>query len=135
MELDLVFRFENIEIEATNRTPYVKLNKDEGFIEIKGKSIPENKNKFYWHFNRWVSEYVRCPADNTTVNIRLAYVNSSSLLVIAGFLKTLLNYVGLKSTITVNWFYEAGDEDMKDIGLFLNESTGFNMDIQEVQVI
>ena len=47
----LTFGFENVEIESTFKTPYIKLNKDEGLIEIRGVSIPENTVQFYWHFN------------------------------------------------------------------------------------
>lgn len=135
MEADVIYGFENVQIQATNRTPFVNLNKDEGLIEIKGKSIPENAVHFYYHFNRWISEYVNQPQEKTTVNLACTYLNSASLVVVSRLMKQLNELIAVKSTIIINWVYETGDEEMRELGEFLCQDMNFKINLQEVERI
>ena len=57
----------------------IVLNADEGLIEIRGKSYPENTFEFYAPMMDWVREYFETSAqDVTTVNLEITYFNSSS---------------------------------------------------------
>ena len=69
---------EPISIEGTAKTPTVKFNSDQGIIEIKGRSIPENTVEFYKPLVDWLEEYKAGPLPKTTVNIQLEYFNTSS---------------------------------------------------------
>ena len=135
MDVDIIYGFENVKIEATARTPYVNLDKDNGLIELKGKSIPENAVQFYWHFNRWVSEYINQPQKQTTVNLAFTYLNSASLVVVSGLLRQLNGLIGIKSNIIINWLYESGDDEIKELGDFLCQDMHFKINLQEVERI
>lgn len=116
MDLPLEFGFENVEIEGTMKTPYILLDKDKGLIEIRGNSIPENTREFYWHFNRWLTEYCSQPAKHTKVNLALRYINSSSAVVITRMMQLIDTMIGMNTTIEINWYYEEEDQSMQEQG-------------------
>lgn len=110
------YDFENVEVPATIKTPFIRLNKDEGIIELRGRSIPENTVDFYYYFNRWLSEYSREPAENTRVILALQYLNSSSSVVVTNMMKLMDGLIGLKSKVSIDWYYERDDVEMRDLG-------------------
>ena len=69
---------EPISIEGTPKTPTVKFDSIQGFMEIKGRSNPENSKVFYEPLIDWLEEYAKDPGDNTIVNIQLEHFNTSS---------------------------------------------------------
>jgi len=129
------YGFENIEIEGTEKSPSIILNKDEGIIEIRGKSIPENTREFYYPFNRWLTEYSYTPALKTQVTVALQYMNSSSSVVITRLIKLLDDMIGLKSEVRVKWYYEKDDIEMKEQGEYYKSIMQIPIDLIEVEMI
>ncbi len=104
-------------IEGTNKTPYISFDNTTGNLEISGKSIPENSFSFYQPLNQWLEEYRVAPAQVTTFNVILEYFNTSSskcLLDLFRILEKIQN-TG-KSSVTVIWNFEEGDDDMEEAG-------------------
>jgi hypothetical protein len=107
---------ESIIIEGTPKTPTVEFNAEEGKVEIKGRSIPENSVEFYNPLIAWLEEYGNNPKDVTQVNIQLEYFNTSSSKCILDVFKKLESLAKAGNDIKVNWFYEEDDEDMLEAG-------------------
>ena len=107
---------ETITIEGTPKTPTIVFNTGTGFLEIKGRSIPENSIEFYKPLVDWLEKYASKPQPATNVNIQLEYFNTSSSKCILDVFKKLeaINKGG--SAVTINWYYEADDEDMLEAG-------------------
>jgi len=126
------FEYKNIEIASSAKTPYVILNKDTGEIIIEGRSFPENAPEFYYQFTRWLAEYSLNPAPKTKVSLGLLYLNSSSVSIITGMMKLLDNMISMKTEVEITWVYENGDEDMKDLGLYYQESLSSSVQVIEV---
>ncbi len=107
---------DNLIIESTVKTPEVKLNSN-GFLEISGKSIPENSIAFYQPLYAWLDNYATNPAAKTELKISLEYFNTSSSKCLLDVLRKLdvLNKSG-KSSVSVTWYYEDGDDDMLEAG-------------------
>ncbi len=99
-------------LEGTVQTPTVKFDGALGFVEIKGKSNPENAVEFYKPILGWIDEYVKAPAALTNVNIHLEYFNTSSSKCILTVLKKLEAIYNAKNEVIINWYYEKGDIDM-----------------------
>jgi hypothetical protein len=99
-------------IEGTNNTPNVKFDGARGFIEIRGRSNPENSIAFYKPLIDWLEEYVKIPAALTIVDIKLEYFNTSSSKFILNILKKLEIISKDKRGININWYYQKGDDDM-----------------------
>jgi hypothetical protein len=104
---------EDIRIEGTPKTPTVNFIKNEGHLEIKGRSIPENSIEFYKPLIDWIESYAKEPKDSTNINIQLEYFNTSSSKCILDLFKKL---EAINNNITINWYYEEDDEDMLEAG-------------------
>jgi len=107
---------EPISIEGTAKTPTVKFNSENGVIEIKGRSIPENSVEFYKPLVDWLEEYKKNPLPKTLVNIQLEYFNTSSSKCILDVFKKLEAIQKGKNEVEINWYYEEDDEDMLEAG-------------------
>jgi hypothetical protein len=105
-----------IEIEGTSKTPTVSLNPENGLVEIKGRSIPENSVEFYKPLVDWLEDYKKSPASKTTVNIQLEYFNTSSSKCILDVFKKLEDINKGDAEVLINWYYEEDDEDMLEAG-------------------
>ena len=126
------FEYKNIEIASSAKTPHVILNKDKGEITIEGRSFPENAPEFYYQFTRWLAEYSLNPTPKTKVSLGLLYLNSSSVSIITGMMKLLDDMISMKTEVEITWVYENGDEDMKDLGLYYQESLSSAVQVVEV---
>lgn len=107
---------ELVNIEGTPKTPTISLNSDNGTIEIKGRSIPENSIEFYKPIVDWLDEYSKAPKEKTVVSIQLEYFNTSSSKCILDVFKKLENLKKGKNDVVINWYYEEDDEDMLEAG-------------------
>jgi hypothetical protein len=107
---------ETISIEATPKTPTITFDSGKGFLEIKGRSIPENALEFYKPLVEWVEKYADKPQTSTNVNIQLEYFNTSSSKCILDVFKKLEAIKKGVSNVLINWYYEEDDEDMLEAG-------------------
>jgi len=104
---------EDIRIEGSPKTPTVKFSAGTGFLEIKGRSIPENSIEFYKPLIDWIEHYAKSPQESTSVNIQLEYFNTSSSKCILDVFKRLET---INKEVLINWYYEEDDEDMLEAG-------------------
>ncbi|HRG38353.1 MAG TPA: DUF1987 domain-containing protein [Bacteroidia bacterium] len=107
---------ETISIEGTPKTPTITFDINKGFLEIRGRSIPENSIEFYKPLVDWLEKYASKPQINTNVNIQLEYFNTSSSKCILDVFKKLEAINKSGSQVVINWFYEEDDEDMLEAG-------------------
>ena len=107
---------ETIIREGTPKTPYVRIDGENGIIEIKGRSIPENSVEFYKPLIEWLDNYGNSPLDATSVNVQLEYFNTSSSKCILDIFKKLELVFKKGSKVEINWYYEEDDEDMFEAG-------------------
>jgi hypothetical protein len=107
---------ENLLIKATSRNPEVDFNVN-GNIRIKGRSIPEDAGLFYNYLYSWIFRYCMNPMPETNVNLELEYMNSGSAKSILQILRELSQITyNSNNKLTINWYYELGDEDMLEKG-------------------
>jgi len=108
---------DTLTIEGTPKTPTIKFDSEKGFLEIKGRSIPENSIEFYKPLVDWLDKYSVTPKAQTDVNIQLEYFNTSSSKCILDVFKKLESiHKGGGSQVVINWHYEEDDEDMLEAG-------------------
>ncbi len=115
MGVSIISVMDSLLIESTKKTPEIAFNAD-GRFRISGRSIPEDASKFYDDIFEWVYYYAQNPAESTTVDIELEYFNSGSSKALLHILRALaeINRKGLK--LTINWYYEEGDDDIMERG-------------------
>ena len=107
---------ENLKIDATNYTPEIVLNAEEGTISLVGKSYPENTFEFYKPVMEWLEEYFEGDGtDNTVVNMEIIYFNSSSSKLFFD-LFDLLEEASANNAIEINWIYDEENESALEAG-------------------
>jgi len=106
----------NLILEGSAKTPTVKFDGDNGSMELKGRSIPENSIDFYKPLNMWIEDYGKAPKPNTVVDIKLEYFNTSSSKCILDVFKQLEKLNSKNTVVSINWYFEEDDEDMEEAG-------------------
>ena len=101
-------------IEATGQTPSVRI--ENGVIEIKGRSIPEDSHDFYAPIVHLIQEYLKDPHENTVLQFHLQYINSGSKKYITNILFTFDNFYSRGKDVTVLWYYDYDDESILELG-------------------
>jgi hypothetical protein len=117
---------EAINIDGTNRTPFVSLDPS-GNIRIRGRSIHENPSKFFDPILDWVGNYLDNPRETTVIDIELEYFNSASSRYILDMLRLLMERKA-DTKMVINWYFEDGDEDLLERGQYYESilNTKFN---------
>jgi len=107
---------ESINIEKTNDTPKVVLDKENSVMEISERSLPENAIDFYKPIIDWFTEYSKDPNPKTVIDFKLEYFNTASAKQIAKILLLLQN-LAKNNDVLVRWHYNKDDLDMKASGV------------------
>jgi hypothetical protein len=105
----------------TTSTPEVLLD-PEGTIIIKGRLTHFNLGEFYKELGNWIDEYMRDPAELTSIDIHLEYLNTTNCITIIGTLKKFLPVKLKDKKLIINWHYEEGDDDIIEQGEFISSS-------------
>ena len=108
---------ESLNIQPGIKTPTIVFNAQDGKLEIKGKSIPENSVEFYRPVYEWLDAYALQPSGKTVFTVQLEYFNTSSSKCLLDIFRKLENlHKNQKSEVAVIWLYEEEDEDMMEAG-------------------
>ena len=115
---------EELQIEKTRYTPHIHLR--EGDIRFEGRSVLNDPYHLYQPVYKWIKEYVQQKPNDTRIDLKFEYINTSSMKWIFEILRVFLKDPGIKEKLNVNWYYEEGDDDMRELGeilkSFLNTS-------------
>lgn len=105
----------SIDIQATVKTPHIKVDSSGGQILLAGISIPEDPHEFYAPLNEEIDVYAQQPAEKTKLEFMLEYFNTSSTLIIRNLIRRL-GTLASKTDLQIIWYYEKDDEDMYEAG-------------------
>ena len=107
---------ENLIIKETKYTPEVKFNANEGILNIKGNSYPENTLEFYDPIlNLMENFFSKTKNKDIVLNIQIVYFNSSSSRVFFEIFDLIEDF-NSKLNFTINWIYESDNEGVLEIG-------------------
>ncbi|MDR2848341.1 MAG: DUF1987 domain-containing protein [Bacteroidales bacterium] len=107
---------ESIRIEKTAKSPLMVMK--DGYIGMMGRSIPQNAKMLFKPCLDWIAEYVKHPEPVTKVEIFFEYVDTSSIRCVVDILTTL-EANQHDSKIEVTWFYERFDDDLRELGTYI----------------
>lgn len=105
-----------LNIEQTDETPKVVLNKESGEFIFSGKSLPEDVSSFYEPIMTWWDEYAASPNSSTRVIFDLVYFNTASSKLILDILFKLESLKESGNDTVIVWRYNEMDEDMEEAG-------------------
>ena len=125
---------ENYTIVGDYKQPDIILDADSGLIKVSGRSIPEYPSEFYKPIIEWLANYVKNPAEETTIHYQLEYYNSASNRYLLDILEmfTPLHKSGKK--ITFKWYYEEDDDEAKDSGVVYGDLVEYQVNLIPVPV-
>lgn len=103
---------EIINLEGTEDTPKIILDKTNKIFEISGRSLPEDSSEFYQPVLEWLGEYAKDPLPETIFDFKLEYFNTASSKLILDVLTALENIENAK----IKWYFYEDDEDMEEAG-------------------
>jgi hypothetical protein len=106
----------NIRLEGTQDTPAIILDANKGIIELTGKSFPADVADFYAPVLKWVDDYAKSPATDTTVTMKMDYFNTASSKVILDLLYKFEDISNDGHKVLIKWYYPDDDDDMKETG-------------------
>ena len=108
---------DNLEIQATQNTPYISLNSNGNFI-IEGKIIAEDSVSLFEPVIEWISQFF---AKNVNFKINIYYLNTSASKHLFTVLRMLDENNAIES-INIEWYYDEDDEDHLETGEYYKDS-------------
>ena len=106
----------NLLIQPSAHTPLIDFNYQTGKMVIKGRSIPDSPDEFWYKALSWFESYLLDPKEKTVFNIDLEYFNVTSSKRILALLYKLNELADKGRDVCVNWHFRDGDEDMYEVG-------------------
>jgi hypothetical protein len=106
----------DLELKATDSTPYMRFECKTGLCEISGTSMPENVYEVYEPVLEWIKEYIKSPCPKTMLSISLKYFNTASAKIILSLLYAFEPLLLKGNSIEVNWGYLSHDEESLEAG-------------------
>ena len=110
-----------LRIAATKTSPEILLNPG-GMIRIRGRSVHENALEFFKPVDDWVNDYINEPADVTSIDIHLDYINSANAKILTQLIQKISRVRLLNKKLIINWYYEEGDEDIHERGEYFSSA-------------
>jgi hypothetical protein len=109
---------ENIIREATERTPSVVFDFENGVFSFKGESYPEDASAFFGPLHKALDEFLDGSfAGEIVFNVEFEYFNSSTAKVLMNLFQLLEDAAESKGKNTViNWYYNEDDDTMQEFG-------------------
>ena len=131
----------NLILPATDFTPKVSFVAESGQLELSGVSRPEDVADFYEEPLKWLADFEeailksenRYEVQDLRFSIKMSYFNSSSSKYIIQMLHHIKNLNDLGIHITIDWYYEEGDEKMMEDGEDLAEAVELEFNYIEME--
>ncbi|MEZ5072880.1 MAG: DUF1987 domain-containing protein [Bacteroidales bacterium] len=113
---------EDLIIKATDKTIGVDIS--HGILNFTGRSILTDPKLFFEPVTAWVGKYLKKPAEETVVNIKLDYIDTASTQALYQILRDLNSVRKKGMVLMVNWYVEDEDPEMKELGEMIEQRLG-----------
>jgi hypothetical protein len=120
-----------LQISKTEFTPEVTFNQITNELIFEGVSRPENVAEFYTPIIDWVANYESIlyknhvlggKKYNVKIIFKFSYFNSASSKMIYTLLECIRRVNMMGYPIEIDWYYDEGDDQMKEDGEELSEA-------------
>ncbi|MFA9459516.1 SiaC family regulatory phosphoprotein [Thiohalorhabdus sp. Cl-TMA] len=111
----------NLFYEASETTPAVILDRDQGLLEVRGESYPENALAFFQPVVEGVGGYLAQGNPSLTIRIDLSYLNTSSVKALMDILDRAEEAHERGAAVEVEWVYDAENDRSLEMAEELRE--------------
>jgi hypothetical protein len=125
-----------INIAKTSRTPQINFDFSGNKFAIVGESYPEDASVFYGLLLEKITRHLSGLSD-TEISFRfeLIYFNSSTAKIVMELFEALEEAAASGNKVTITWVYEAGDDNIKELGEeFSEELSDAKFMLEEIAV-
>lgn len=119
-------------IEPTDLSPEIDFDLETNKFIIRGRSMPENSEKFFNPIFDWMRENLSYQFLDVTVDVALEYYNTGSFIRLMALFNLLDELNKTDNKFRVRWIVEAGDEDNMADGESFREVIKIPFEIIEV---
>ena len=113
---------EPLYISASPTSPEIDFRFDQDTLSMKGESYPENAAAFYGPLIERVQAYLAtCKKAAITVNVSLAYFNSSSTKMLFSLFESLNEAALAGNHVKLNWYHDEDDDTILEFGQELHD--------------
>ena len=118
-----------LNIEGSQSTPSISADWDQGRLAMQGDSYPENSFEFFAPVIDWIERYLKESAAPFTLELRLIYMNTSSVKAMMDIFDMLEDAHGQGRKVSVNWYYDPRNERVLDLADEFREDCSFPFEI------
>jgi hypothetical protein len=127
-------------IPPTEFAPKFYFNPNENIFEISGFSRPEDVAATYMPVINYLKDYELNYIDNTeisekslTLSLKMKYFNSSSSKYLLDIIIFLISLTKKGLNLKIEWYYDKGDDTIKEAGEDINDIAEFPFTFIEVK--
>lgn len=119
----------NLTLEATQFSPSVTADWEQGSLRMSGESYPENTYEFFAQVITWTESYLRVNNQPLTLELHLSYLNTSSIRAMIDIFDLLQDASVEGKAVRVRWFYDNRNPRASELGEEFKEDYTFPFDI------
>lgn len=119
----------DLDIPASQSTPYVSTRWEAGLVSMTGDSYPENSFEFFRDVIAWIEAYLAQGDMPLRLELRLVYMNTSSVKAMMDIFDLLEAAHAKGRSVRVDWFYDPRNERVVDLADEFREDCSFPFEI------
>ena len=108
-------------LAATADSPEVDFRFSANTLSLRGESYPENAAAFYGDVIARTKQYLAAGAGPVTIDVALAYFNSSSTKMLFNLFDALNEAAERGVKVVLNWYHDADDDTIQEFGQELHD--------------
>jgi hypothetical protein len=124
--------FSDLSIEATQFSPVVRTDWQQGLIQMSGESYPENTYEFFAQLVEWTECYLSETTEPLLLELQLSYLNTSSIRAMIDIFDMLQDAADNGRDIKVLWQYDKRNPRASELGEEFKEDYTFSFEIVSV---
>jgi len=115
----------NLRLEATQFSPSVNADWQQGSLRMSGESYPENTYEFYAQIIAWTEQFLAQGSAPLTLELHLSYLNTSSIRAMIDIFDRLQDASVEGKSVSVRWLYDARNPRSSELGEEFREDYTF----------
>lgn len=119
----------NLSLEATQFSPSVNADWEQGCLRMSGESYPENTYEFFAQVIGWTEKFLSTNAVPLTLELHLSYLNTSSIRAMIDIFDLLQDASLEGKSVSVRWMYDSRNPRASELGEEFKEDYTFPFDI------
>jgi len=119
----------NLTLEATQFSPSVSADWQEGCLRMSGESYPENTYEFFAQIMTWAENFLAASPSPLLLELHLSYLNTSSIRAMIDIFDLLQDACGEGKSVSVRWLYDSRNPRASELGEEFKEDYSFPFDI------